>query len=106
MGDYPSKPNGDLVKCSNCQRGFAQERIEKHIQICKNTKERQIYDIAQARVQGTEAGELHKAGKLQLEKPKPMEKKSVLTAKLNSASLNKDVLPPITANPNRKVSSN
>ena len=64
FSDYPSKPNGDLVKCSNCQRGFAQERIDKHIQICKNTKERQIYDIAQARVQGTEAGELYKAGRL------------------------------------------
>ena len=44
-------------------------------------------------------------GKLQLEKPKPMEKKSALTAKINSSSLNKDVLPPITANPSRKVSS-
>ena len=45
-------------------------------------------------------------GKLQLDKPKPMEKKSVLTAKLNSSSLNKEVLPPITANSSRKVSSN
>ena len=35
-----------------------------------------------------------------------MEKKSVLTAKLNSSSLNKEVLPPITANSSRKVSSN
>ena len=34
-----------------------------------------------------------------------MEKKSALTAKINSSSLNKDVLPPITANPNRKASS-
>ena len=40
-----------------------------------------------------------------MEKPKPMEKKSALTAKINSSSLNKDVLPPITANTNRKVSS-
>ena len=62
--DYPSKPNGELEKCSNCGRGFAKERIDKHIQICKNTKERQIYDIAQARVEGTEAGELYKAGKM------------------------------------------
>ena len=43
---------------------------------------------------------------MQLEKPKPMEKKSALTAKINSSSLNKEVLPPITANPNRKVSNN
>ena len=35
-----------------------------------------------------------------------MEKKSVLAAKLNSASLNKGVLPPITANPTRKTSKN
>ena len=62
--DYPSKPNGDLVKCSNCGRGFAKERIDKHIQICTNHKERKIYDIAQARVEGTEAGELYKAGKI------------------------------------------
>ena len=64
FSDYPSKPNGELVKCSNCGRGFAKERIDKHIQICTNHKERKIYDIAQARVEGTEAGELYKAGKI------------------------------------------
>ena len=45
-------------------------------------------------------------GKLKLEKPKAMEKKSALTAKLYSASLNKDVLPPITTNTKRKTSDN
>merc|ERR1712226_897660 len=35
-----------------------------------------------------------------------MEKKSVLTAKLTSASLNKEPLPPIIVPPNRKQSSN
>ena len=35
-----------------------------------------------------------------------MEKKSVLTAKINTSALNKEVLPPITANPNRKSSNN
>ena len=35
-----------------------------------------------------------------------MEKKSALTAKLYSASLNKDVLPPITTNTKRKTSDN
>ena len=35
-----------------------------------------------------------------------MEKKSVLTAKINTSALNKEVLPPITANPNRKPSNN
>ena len=35
-----------------------------------------------------------------------MEKKSALTAKLSTSSLNKDILPPISANPNRKTSSN
>ena len=34
------------------------------MQICKNTKERQIYDIAKIRIVGTEAEELYKAGKL------------------------------------------
>ena len=47
------------------------------------------------RVIGTEAGELYKAGKLKLEPPKPMEKKSALQAKLNQNELNKTVLPPI-----------
>ena len=63
FSDYPSKATGELVPCSNCKRGFAKERIEKHVEICKNTKERQIYDIAKARIVGTEAGELYKAGK-------------------------------------------
>ena len=45
-------------------------------------------------------------GKLKLEKPKQMEKKSVLTAKLTSSSLNKEPLPPIIVPPNRKQSSN
>ena len=50
------------------------------------------------RVIGTEAGELLKAGKLKLDPPKPMEKKSALHAKLNlnnENELNKTVLPPI-----------
>ena len=48
------------------------------------------------RVIGTEAGELLKAGKLKLDPPKPMEKKSALQAKLNANNeLNKTVLPPI-----------
>ena len=64
--DYPSKPSGDLVQCSKCGRGFAKERIEKHVQICNSTKERQIYDIAKARIIGTEAEELYKAGKIQI----------------------------------------
>ena len=53
-----------MVSCSNCGRGFAKERIEKHVQICTNTKERQIYDIAKIRIVGTEAEELYKAGEL------------------------------------------
>ena len=64
ISDYPSKATGQLVSCSNCGRGFAKERIEKHLQICKNTKERQIYDIAKIRIVGTEAEELYKAGEL------------------------------------------
>merc|ERR1712179_661649 len=47
-----------------------------------------------------------KKKKKKLEKPKQMEKKSVLTAKLTSASLNKEPLPPIIIPPNRKQSSN
>ena len=62
FSDYPSKANGELVTCSNCGRGFAKERIETHVKICTNTKERKIYDIAKIRIVGTEAEELYKAG--------------------------------------------
>ena len=56
------------------------------------------------RVIGTEAGELFKAGKLKLEPPKPMEKKSALQAKLNN-DLNKSVLPPIVRKQSAKAVS-
>ena len=86
-------PDGVLVACSNCGRKFLEERIETHVKICTSAKHREVYDIAQRRVVGTEAEELLKAGKLKLDPPKPLEKKSVLQAKMNE--LNKAVLPPI-----------
>ena len=92
----------NLVPCSNCNRKFAQERIEVHTKICTNSKHREVYDVAMARVAGTEAEELVKAGKLQLEKAKPLEKKSALHHKLQQSNLNKTILPPINRKPSPK----
>ena len=44
-------------------------------------------------------------GKLKLVEAKPMEKKSVLTAKVLSGALNKDPLPPITSKRRTSVSN-
>ena len=91
----------NLVPCSNCGRKFAAERIDIHTNICTNSKHRDIYDIAKKRIVGTEAEGLYKAGKLKLDAPKPMEKKSALHAKLSTHEngLNKTVLPPIKKKP-------
>ena len=39
-----------------------------------------------------------------MDEPKPLEKKSVLTAKVRSGALNRDPLPPITSNRKRSTS--
>ena len=47
--------NVNLVNCYNCGRKFAEDRIEKHEQFCKNlTKKRKVMDPTKTRTQGTE----------------------------------------------------
>lgn len=46
------------VPCSKCERHFTLERIQKHEDICTNTKSRKVYDIVKMRVKGTEAEKL------------------------------------------------
>lgn len=84
------------VPCSVCNRHFSVDRIQTHAAICSNTKERKVYDVAKMRVQGTEAEELVKNGRLKLEPAKPLEKKSVLNQKLGQPA--KEPLPPIAKN--------
>ena len=54
---FAPKPRDDLVECSNCGRNFAEDRIEKHEDIClKSTKKkRKTFDMTKKRVQGTDA---------------------------------------------------
>ena len=46
-----------MVACSNCGRNFAEDRIEKHEDICLKTskKKRKTFDMTKKRVQGTDA---------------------------------------------------
>ena len=62
----PAHAQIDTVPCKICGRNFAKDRVDTHRKICAKqakAKPRQIYDITQKRVEGTEAGELVKAGK-------------------------------------------
>lgn len=45
-------PEG-LVRCGICKRNFAEDRIDKHTEICQmtKTKKRKIYDGSKKRVQ-------------------------------------------------------
>ena len=54
---FVPKPRDDLTSCKNCGRNFADDRIEKHQEICINTskKKRKAFDMTKKRVQGTEA---------------------------------------------------
>eukprot|EP00092_Neocalanus_flemingeri_P004363 GFUD01004693.1.p1 GENE.GFUD01004693.1~~GFUD01004693.1.p1 ORF type:complete len:777 (+),score=188.63 GFUD01004693.1:179-2509(+) len=54
---FAPKPRDDLVSCKNCQRNFAEDRIEKHEEICTKTsqKKRKTFDMTKARVKGTDA---------------------------------------------------
>ena len=53
--DAYQNENVNLVSCFNCGRKFAEERIEKHEQFCKNlTKKRKVMDPTKTRTQGTE----------------------------------------------------
>lgn len=54
---FVPKPRDDLTACNNCGRNFAEDRIEKHQEICIKTskKKRKTFDMTKKRVQGTEA---------------------------------------------------
>ncbi|EAT46258.1 AAEL002543-PA, partial [Aedes aegypti] len=49
-------PDG-LVRCTICSRNFAEDRIEKHREICQKTKskKRKVFDTTKHRVLGTDA---------------------------------------------------
>jgi len=56
---FAPKVRDDLVACKNCGRNFAEDRIEKHEEICMKTamksKKRKVFDMTKARVKGTDA---------------------------------------------------
>ena len=51
------KPRDDLTSCNNCGRNFAEDRIDKHQEICFKTasKKRKTFDMAKQRLEGTDA---------------------------------------------------
>ena len=54
---FAQKARDDLVACKNCGRNFAEDRVEKHEEICFLTskKKRKTYDSTKKRVEGTDA---------------------------------------------------
>merc|ERR1712183_147042 len=52
-----------LKACKNCGRNFADDRIEKHEEICLKTaaKKRKVFDMTKARVKGTDAAKYVKS---------------------------------------------
>ncbi|XP_023334316.1 zinc finger C2HC domain-containing protein 1B isoform X2 [Eurytemora carolleeae] len=53
----PPPQSTDLVPCDICGRKFAEDRIERHKEICMKTttKEREAFDVREQRLDGTEA---------------------------------------------------
>merc|ERR1712173_10016 len=59
---FAPKPRDDLVPCKNCGRNFADDRVEKHEEICvKTAKKRKVFDMTKARVKGTDAAKYVKS---------------------------------------------
>jgi len=60
---FAPKPRDDLVACKHCQRNFAEDRVEKHEEICVKTsqKKRKAFDMTKARVKGTDAAKFVKS---------------------------------------------
>jgi len=60
---FAPKPRDDLVACKHCQRNFAEDRVEKHEEICLKTgqKKRKAFDMTKARVKGTDAAKFVKS---------------------------------------------
>lgn len=64
----------DRVECAYCHRKFANDRIEKHEQICSrmSSKKKRVFDASKQRLQGTEAAQFVSKTKNKEEpKPKP-----------------------------------
>ena len=55
-----------LSACGNCGRKFASDRLDLHFNICVNQRETKPFNIAEKRIEGTEAEELLKTGELNL----------------------------------------
>ena len=51
-----------LSACGNCGRKFASDRLDLHFNICVNQRETKPFNIAEKRIEGTEAEELLKTG--------------------------------------------
>lgn len=100
-------PSGhlNLVPCKVCGRGFTKDRIQTHVDICKKQKTRKVYNIAEKRIEGTDAEELMKSGHLKLDFPRPNVKKSVLDAKLKGTKEATAPLPPIPSQKGRRKST-
>ena len=62
---FAPKPRDDLAACRMCGRNFADDRIEKHEEICSKTaekaKKRKVFDMTKARVKGTDAAKYVKS---------------------------------------------
>ena len=54
---FNPKARNDLTGCKMCGRNFAEDRIEKHEEVCAKTfnKKRKQFDMTKARVKGTDA---------------------------------------------------
>ena len=79
------QPHPSLLQV--CSRSFTSDRIGKHVEVCGQiaAKPRQVYDVALARIAGTEAHELVKEGKIQLVPAKPIAKKSDMTKMMEAS---------------------
>jgi hypothetical protein len=74
---FAPKPRDDLTSCKHCQRNFAEDRIEKHEEICLKTsqKKRKTFDMTKARVKGTDAaGYVKNAAQLKAKEAKEQKK--------------------------------
>ncbi|KAJ3416819.1 hypothetical protein HDV05_008404 [Chytridiales sp. JEL 0842] len=52
--EAPSVEQIDLIPCSQCGRKFAKDRLQKHEDICGNTRNRKTFDPKKMRWKGTE----------------------------------------------------
>ena len=87
-----------------CERTFAADRIQKHLDVCQRTtaKSRPVFDVVGNRIGGTEAGGMVAAGKIKLDPAKPSEKKSELMKKYNTEGTTSSGPAPVQAGKERK----